>query len=68
MTQNDLIELKTVLADINNVLTFKTTISALNWLFTHFMLGTNTRKNILETVDQIKLNTKGFDILISDTY
>ncbi len=68
MTQSDLIELKTVLADINNVLTFKTTLTAANWLCNLFGLDTNTKENILETVDQIKPNTKGFDIHISEPY
>ena len=68
MTQADLIELKTVLADINNVLTFKTTITAANWLCNLFGVDTETTKNILKIVDQIKPNTKGFDIHISEPY
>lgn len=68
MTQSDLIELKTVLADINNVLTFKTTITAANWLCNIYGIDKDTKKNILETVDQIKPNTKGFDIHISEPY
>jgi hypothetical protein len=68
MTQIDLIELKTVLADINNVLTFKTTISAANWLCNFFGLDTDTQKNILETVDKTKPNTKGFDIHVLEPY
>ncbi len=68
MTQTDLIELKTVLADINNVLTFKTTISAAIWLCNFFNLDTKSKNKILETVDKTKPNTKGFDILISEPY
>ena len=68
MTQADLIELKTVLADINNVLTFKTTISAANWLCKFFKLDTKSKTKILETVDKTKPNTKGFDILITEPY
>ena len=68
MTQNDLIELKTVLADINNVLTFKTTISAANWLCKFFNIDANSKTKILETVDKTKPNTKGFDILITEPY
>lgn len=68
MTQHDLIELKTVLSDVNNVLTFKTTLSAANWLSKYFKLDIKSKKNIIETVDQAKPNTKGFDILISEPY
>jgi endo-beta-N-acetylglucosaminidase D len=68
MTQNDLVELKTVLADINNVLTFKTTLSAANWLCKYFGLDKNTEQNIIETVDKTKPNTKGYDIIITEPY
>lgn len=68
MSPNDLIELKTVLADINNVLTFKLTIKSANWLCDFFGIEENTRKNILETIDQIKPNTKGFDIHFPEPY
>jgi hypothetical protein len=64
--QDDLIELKTVLADINNVLTFRTTISATKWLCSLFKIDTKTQKEILKTIDQIKPNTKGYDIQISN--
>lgn len=68
MTQTDLIELKNVLADINNVLTFKTTISAAIWLCDFFTLDIDLKTKILETVDKTKPNTKGFDLLISEPY
>lgn len=64
----DLIELKTVLADINNVLTFRTTITAVNWLTDFFEFETKTKEEILKTIDQIKPNTKGFDIDISEPF
>lgn len=66
LTQKDLIELKTVLSDINNVLTFKTTISAANWLCTYFRFDEGTRDRVLQIVDATKPNTKGFDILITE--
>ncbi len=68
MTQLDFIELKTVLADIHNVLTFKTTISAANWLNKCFKFDKKLRTEILATIDKTKPNTKGFDILISEPY
>lgn len=66
--QDDLIELKTVLADINNVLTFRATITAANWLSDFFKFDTRTKEDILTTIDKIKPNTKGFDIHISEPY
>ncbi len=64
--QEDLIELKTVLADINNVLTFRTTITATNWLCAFFKFEIPRKEEILKTIDQIKPNTKGFDIDITE--
>lgn len=66
--QEDLIKLKTVLSDINNVLTFKTTITATNWLSDFFKIDVKTRKDILKTIDETKPNTKGFDIYISEPF
>ena len=68
MTQSDLIELKTVLADVNNVLTFKLTLTSAIWLCDFFDIDEYTKKNILETIDQIKPNTKGFDIHFPEPY
>ena len=68
LTQSDLIELKTVLADINNVLTFQTTIVAANWLCSLFKFDKATSKDILQQIDQTKPNTKGFDILIPEPF
>ncbi len=68
MTQSDFIGLKTVLADINNVLTFQATISAANWLCIFFRLDLKSTSDILDTVDQTKPNTGGFDIFINAPY
>jgi len=68
MGQSDLIELKTVLADINNVLTFKMTIEAANWLCKFFKLNTKEKREILKKVDQTKPNSKGFDLHITEPY
>lgn len=64
MNQSDLIELKTVLADINNVLTFRTTIAATNWLCDFFRIDMVSQSAILQVIDETKPNTKGFDIFI----
>ena len=68
MNQADLIELKTVLADIHNVLTFRTTIAAANWICTFFKIDEKSKLNILEIIDRIKPNTKGFDIVIQEPF
>lgn len=68
MTQDVIIELKTVLADINNVLTFKLTITSANWLCSFFKVDETTKKHILETIDKTKPNTKGFDIHFPEPY
>lgn len=68
LNQRDLIELKNVLADINNVLTFKMTISATNWICDYFELSELERAEILKKVDETKPNTNGFDIHINNKY
>ena len=59
-------ELKTVLSDINNMLTFKMTILAADWLSKFFDLHETSKLVIKEKINQIKPNSKGFDINISD--
>ena len=62
MSQEVIIGLKSVLSDINNVLTFKLTITSTIWLCNFFEVDEQTRQNILKTIDDTKPNTKGFDI------
>lgn len=66
MEQSDLMELKTVLADINNVLTLKMTIAAANWICEYFNFDHVVKTRILENVDSAKPNSKGFDIHINE--
>ena len=68
LTQNELVELKSVLSDINNVLTFKTTITAAKWICSYFDLDEKTAEKVLAEVDNAKPNTKGFDIHITEPY
>jgi len=68
LKQNDLIELKTVLADINNVFTFKLTISAAKWICKYFNLGKEDKIKILKNVDKASPNSKGFDIDIKEPF
>ncbi|MBD2716707.1 hypothetical protein KBK19_16805 [Microvirga sp. STR05] len=65
LTQDDLLELKSAVADINNVLTFKATIAAAQWLGTHFQLNETAIQEVMDTVDGAKPNSNGFDIHIN---
>lgn len=65
VAQKDLIKLKMALADINNLLTFKTTISAVNLLCRYLKLDKAAKNNVRHGVDKTKPNSKGFDILIN---
>lgn len=60
----DLISLKNVLSDINNLLTLRTSIAAGNWLSDFFNFDENATKSIIDRIDQAKPNTNGFDIRI----
>ena len=68
MEQSDLMELKIVLADINNVLTLKMTNAAAIWLCEYFNFDKNIESKILNAVDKAKPNSKGFDIHIDEPY
>lgn len=61
---SDIFELKTVLADINNTLTYKTTMYAAEWLIDFFQLDKVYSKKLLELIKTTKPNSNGFDINI----
>lgn len=62
----DLVELKTVLSDINNVLTLKLTLTATEWICKNFELDQKVKNELLKKIDAVKPNTNGFDILITE--
>jgi hypothetical protein len=66
LRQTELLELKTVLTDINNLLTLAMTIESVNWLIKFFDIDDNSRQLILKRIDEIKPNTGGYDIQISE--
>jgi hypothetical protein len=68
MKQADIIQLKTVFADINNVLTLKLTNEAAVWLCKYFEIDEKNKKAILTRIDAVKPNSKGFDIVIEEPY
>jgi hypothetical protein len=68
LKQHDLMELKTVFADINNLLTFQMTIAAVEWICGYFSIAEQERIKIIEKVDKTKPNSNGFDIDIKEPY
>lgn len=62
LSSSDIVELKNVLSDIHNLLTFKMTISAANWLSFFFQLNQTETRHLLDEIDNTSPNAKGFDI------
>ena len=66
LKNEDILELKTVLSDINNLLTYKLTLIAGKWIGDYFSLSKEYKETILENIDAIKPNAQGFDIVINE--
>jgi len=66
LKDEDILELKTILSDINNLLTYKLTLVAGKWLSEYFLFNRNEQQLILEKIDSTKPNAQGFDIVIYD--
>ncbi len=64
-SQNDLLELKSALSDINNILTLETTRAFVNWLNQLYSFSDSELKEIIHSVETTKPNTNGFDIEIT---
>lgn len=62
LTPTQLIQLKAALANINNVLTLKTTIAFANWLSDALHLNSSEREKMISKVEKTKPNTNGYDI------
>lgn len=62
LTQDQLIDFKTALSDINNVLTLRTTVSFTNWLSDFFELSELETRKLIDQIDKTKPNTNGYDI------
>lgn len=59
---DDLINLKMLLSDINNILTLKLTEAAIHWLSEYFKLSLAEKELILSETDKVNPNSNGFDI------
>jgi len=68
LNQDQLIELKIALSDINNVLTLKTTIAFGNWLSDFFKFQKDEKEHLIKIINQTKPNTNGYDVEIDNNY
>lgn len=64
---DDLINLKMLLSDINNILTLKLTEAAIQWLSKYFDLSNVEKESLLSETDKINPNSNGFDIKMEST-
>ncbi|MEO4005056.1 hypothetical protein [Flavobacterium sp. CAU 1735] len=67
LKNEEILDLKTVLSDINNLLTYKLTLEAGKWIGTYFNLNEIEINSILGKIDSIKPNSQGFDIVINES-
>lgn len=66
LKNENILELKSVLSDIHNLLTLKLTIAAAKWICDYFAIEDCEFQKIAEKVDATKPNQSGFDILIRE--
>lgn len=65
LATDQIISLKTVLSDINNLITLRLAFSLAIWICGRFNVSESERKNILDTIKSSKPNTNGYDIELS---
>lgn len=63
---NQLIQLKSVLSDINNILTLKVSLGFADWLMARFKLSEEEAKMIVYPILETKPSSNGFDMEISE--
>ncbi|MBL6445396.1 hypothetical protein JMN32_03705 [Fulvivirga sp. 29W222] len=63
---DEIIQLKAALANINNILTLKTTIAFASWLSHAICLTPDEYKLLINQVEETKPNTNGYDIELPD--
>lgn len=68
MSPDEIIELKAALANINNILTLKTTAAFANWLSNSIHLTPSEHKLLTDQVEETKPNTNGYDIELPDKH
>lgn len=65
LNAGDFLQLKSVLSDINNILTLKITLSFARWAANHFNFNPQLKDTILTKIINTKPNANGYDIEIS---
>lgn len=64
LTIEDFVDIKNTLSDINNIITYKTTISFMDWLRDHFSYVDENYEVYLEDVLKVKPSVNGYDIMV----
>jgi hypothetical protein len=65
LSVEDFVDIKTTLSDINNIVTYKTTIRFMDWLSEHFSYVKDNHQVYLEQVLGKKPSGNGYDILVT---
>src|SRR3954464_37307 len=65
LSVEDFVEIKTTLSDINNIITYKTTISFMNWLSDLFPYVKNNHQLYMDQVLGTKPSDNGYDIVVT---
>jgi hypothetical protein len=66
LTTEQFISLKSVLSEINNIVTLKVSSSLADWISSNFQLTSEARKVILNSISSLKPNSNGYDIRIKE--
>ncbi|WNF35224.1 hypothetical protein RJD24_12180 [Bacillaceae bacterium IKA-2] len=65
LSVEDFLDIKTTLSDINNIITYKTTIRFMDWLSEHFPYVKDNYHVYLEKVLGAKPSGNGYDIMVT---
>jgi len=66
LTTDQMLNLKSALSDINNIITLRLAFSLADWICSKLNISQRTKKEITDTMRSSKPNTNGYDIEISD--
>lgn len=66
MKHADILDLKTVLSDVNNILTLQLTNAAFKWLCCNFNFSESVKNKYKKVIEFTKPNSKGFDISVEE--
>jgi hypothetical protein len=65
LSVEDFVNIKATLSDINNIITYKTTISFMNWLSDHFPYVKKNYQLYMDLVLGTKPSDNGYDIVVT---